>query len=140
MKTVFKMLLTFAGVCVIVACGDALTNSNENDGEPASVVVVEMRILGQDDVRGLLFQGTMTNVGEQVAKDAIFAIDFQTTDGHLLEGAWSEPMYLPPNLPVGVGGNRTAIDRTMIARIAWRTQWYSSDRKHHQAGGTFTSF
>ena len=59
------------------------------------------------------------------------------TGGRIFEGTWSDPMHVPHSVPIRIVG-KERIERAFLARIGWKTRWYSLDGKFHEASGQIT--
>lgn len=137
MASIFKVFFMITGAFVILGCGEIPNDPDAQNMETDEVVFADILIIGQDEKRGMVFWGIMVNTGTQYARDVSYAFDFEMTRGRIFEGTWSDPMHVPPSVPIRVVGNER-IERAFLASIVWKTRWYSLDGKFHEASGQIT--
>lgn len=137
MASVFNMLFIVTGAFILLGCGEIPNDSDAKHMETDEVVFADILIIGQDEKRGMVFWGMMVNTGTQYARDVSYVLDFEMTGGRLFEGTWSDPIHVPPSVPIRIVGNER-IESAFLARIVWKTRWYSLDGKFHEASGQIT--
>ena len=137
MPSTFKVLFIVTWVFIILGCGKIPNASDAKHMETTDVVFEEILIIGQDEKRGMVFWGTMVNTGRQDARNVSYIFDFEMTGGRVFEGTWSDPIHVPPSVPIRIVGNEK-IERAFLASIVWKTRWYSLDGERHEANGQIT--